>query len=80
VFKEGDARQVSTNAESGVLVSQVQPGSVAWEHGVRANDVIVSANRKSVSDIDSLRQAIDGKEVLMLNIVRGNGSMFLLLQ
>ncbi len=80
VFKEGDARQVSTNAENGVLVSQVKRGSVAWEHGVRANDIIVSANRKSVSDIDSLREAIDGKEVLMLNIVRGNGSMFLLLQ
>ncbi len=80
VFKDGDARRVSTNAEDGVLVSQVHQGSVAWEHGVRANDIIVSANRKSVSSIESLREAIDGKEVLMLNIVRGNGSMFLLLQ
>ena len=79
-FKQGDARQVSTSAEGGVLVSQVRQGSVAWEHGVRANDIIVSANRKSVTDISSLRKAIDGKEVLMLNIVRGNGSMFLLLQ
>ncbi len=80
VFKESDARQVSTNSEEGVLVSNVRQGSVAWEHGVRANDIIVSANRKSVSNIDSLLNAIDGKEVLMLNIVRGNGSMFLLLQ
>ena len=80
VFKDGDARQVSTNVEDGVMVSQVRQGSVAWDHGVRANDVIVSANRKSVSNIDSLRKAIEGKEVLMLNVVRGNGSMFLLLQ
>jgi serine protease Do/serine protease DegQ len=80
VFKGSDARRVSTNVEEGVLVSQVREGSVAWEHGVRANDVIVSANRKSVSNIETLRNAIDGKEVLMLNIVRGNGSMFLLLQ
>jgi serine protease Do/serine protease DegQ len=79
-FKEIDARQVSTNVEGGVLVSQVRQGSVAWEHGLRANDVIVSANRKSVSDLNSLRKAIEGKQVLMLNIVRGNGSMFLLLQ
>ncbi|MGK0373603.1 MAG: serine protease Do/serine protease DegQ [Arenicella sp.] len=79
-FKEGDMRQVSTNVESGVLVSQVRQGSVAWEHGVRANDIIVSANRKSVTNMDSLRKAIEGKQVLMLNIVRGNGSMFLLLQ
>ncbi len=80
IFKEGDTRQVSTNAEDGVVVSRVQQGSVAWDHGVRANDVIVSANRKSVNNIESLRKAIEGKEVLMLNIVRGNGSMFLLLQ
>jgi len=82
VFKESDAHQVSANAngEGGVLISQVKQGSVAWEHGVRANDRIVSANRKEVNDIDSLREAIDGKEVLMLNIVRGTGSMFLLLQ
>lgn len=80
VFKESETRQISTNSENGVLVSQVRQGSVAWEHGVRAKDVIVSANRKSVTDIDSLLEAIDGKEVLMLNIVRGNGSMFLLLQ
>lgn len=80
VFKESDTRQVSTSANDGVLVSRVHQGSVAWEHGVRANDVIVSANRKSVSNIDSLRKAIEGKDVLMLNILRGNGSMFLLLQ
>ena len=71
---------MGTNTESGVLVSQVHRGSVAWEHGVRANDIIVSANRKSVNSINSLRKAIEGKEVLMLNIVRGSGSMFLLLQ
>ncbi|MFT6098487.1 MAG: serine protease Do/serine protease DegQ [Arenicella sp.] len=79
-FKEGDMRQVSANVDDGVLVSDVRQGSVAWEHGVRANDIIVSADRKSVTNLESLRKAIEGKEVLMLNIVRGNGSMFLLLQ
>ena len=79
-IKEGDMRQVSANVENGVLVSEVRQGSVAWEHGVRANDIIVSANRKLVTNLDSLRKAIEGDDVLMLNIVRGNGSMFLLLQ
>ena len=79
-FKELDTRKISTNQEDGVLVAQVKPGSVAWDHGVRENDLIVSANRKSVGDLSSLREAIDGKDVLMLNIVRGNGSLFLLLQ
>lgn len=79
-FKELGTRKVSTSQEEGVLVSQVKRGSVAWDHGVRENDLIVSANRKSVHDLSSLRSAIDGKDVLMLNIVRGNGALFLLLQ
>ena len=74
------ARQVSTGTGEGVLVREVRKGSVAWEHGVRPNDIIVSANRKSVHDLDSFRKAIEGREVLMLNILRGNGALFLLLQ
>lgn len=79
-FSNVDPRQVSSNVEEGVVVSSVEKGSVAWDHGVRANDVIVSANRKSVRDLESFRKAITGKDVLMLNIVRGNGALFLLLQ
>lgn len=79
-FKNTDTQHVSTNVESGVVVSQVKPGSVAWKHGVRENDLIVSANRREVRDLASFKEAIRGKEVLMLNIVRGNGSLFLLLQ
>jgi serine protease Do/serine protease DegQ len=79
-FKNTDTQQVSTNVDDGVLVSQVEPGSVAWKHGVRENDLIVSANRRAVRDLGSFKEAIRGKEVLMLNIVRGNGSLFLLLQ
>lgn len=67
-------------SDGGVLVSKVTKGSVAWEHGVRANDIITSVNRKPVKNLDSFRKAIAGQEVLMLNIVRGTGAMFVLLQ
>jgi len=80
-IKEVDVRRVSTGAGSGgVLVSRVKRGSVAWRHGVRENDLIVSANRKPVINLPSLKAAIDGKDVLMLNIVRDSGALFLLLQ
>lgn len=79
-FQSTDAQQVSTNVEDGVIVNQVEPGSVAWKHGVRENDLIISANRREVNNLASFKEAIRGKEVLMLNIVRGNGSLFLLLQ
>jgi len=74
------AGEVGASVDQGVLVSEVKKGSVAWGHGVRTNDVIVSANRKSVRDVDGLRKAITGQDVLMLNVVRGNGALFLLLQ
>jgi S1-C subfamily serine protease len=79
-FKELDTRQVSTNAAQGVLVASVKNGSIAWVQGVRPNDLIVSANRKPVSNMVSFKRAIANHDVLMLNIVRGNGALFLLLQ
>jgi len=79
-FKESDTQAISTASKQGVRVSRVEPGSVAWRHGVRDNDLIVSANRKPVSSLDGLRSAITGEDVLMLNIVRGTGALFILLQ
>ncbi len=79
-FNGSDTRQISASSEEGVRVGEVEEGSVAWRHGVRENDLIVSANRRPVNDLDSLREAIAGKDVLMLNIVRGTGALFLLLQ
>lgn len=67
-------------ANGGVLISKVAKGSVAWEHGVRPNDIITSVNRQPVNDLDSFRKAIADQDVLMLNIVRGTGAMFVLLQ
>ncbi len=67
-------------ANAGVLVSKVSRGSVAWNHGIRPNDIITSVNRKPVNDLDSFRKAIADQDVLMLNILRGTGAMFVLLQ
>ncbi len=79
-FSELDDQQLSQGVEGGVLVATVDQGSPAWYNGVRPNDIIVSANRKAVSDLNSFRLAIARQDVLLLNIVRGNGALFLLLQ
>jgi Do/DeqQ family serine protease len=64
----------------GVQVLECQPGSPAWQAGLRQNDVIVSANRAPVSNLNDLRQAVKGSQSLLLNIRRGNGALFLFLQ
>lgn len=79
-FKEISINQGGSIGSEGVLAANVQKGSIAWNNGMRANDLIVSANRREVSNLDEFRTAINNKEVLMLNIVRDNGALFLLLQ
>ncbi len=65
----------------GVLVIKVERDSPAWEAGLRKGDVIRSVNRqpvRSVAELDAaVRKSSDG---LLLNIQRGNGALFLLLQ
>ncbi|MEM7359984.1 MAG: DegQ family serine endoprotease [Pseudomonadota bacterium] len=79
-FSDLSEAQLSAGVEGGVLVTNVEQGSSAWQNGVRPEDIIVSANRKSVKDLNSFRLAIAKRKVLLLNIVRGNGALFLLLQ
>ena len=43
---------------SGVLTTTVDPRSKAYAYGLRAGDVIVGANRRTVRDISELRDAI----------------------
>jgi len=79
-FSELSDDQLSSGLDGGVLVSEVLEESIAWYHGLRPNDIIVSANRKSTRNLDSFRMAIARQDVLLLNIVRSNGALFLLLQ
>ena len=79
-FNELAGRGQSLGLNGGVVVSKVAQGSVAWDNGVRANDVITSVNRKTIKDLAEFREAIRGQDVLMLNIVRGSGAMYVLLQ
>jgi len=75
---QGAIESIETNA--GVMVSDVKRGSVAWDHGMREKDLVVSANRSPVRDLDSFRDAVSQKDVLMLNIMRENKALFLLLK
>ncbi len=64
----------------GVVVADVAPGSPAWRAGLRKGDVIIAANRKPVTNLAELEQAVKGRRSLLLNIQRGNGSLFLFLR
>ena len=65
----------------GVYVVSVVADSPAWESGLRVEDVITSVNRKPVSDPGELMAvAAQGGGSLLLNIIRGDGSLFILIR
>ena len=65
----------------GVYVVGVVPDSPAWESGLREEDVITSVNRRPVTDPGELMAvAAQGGGSLLLNIIRGDGSLFILIR
>ncbi len=55
----------------GALVRSVEPGSAAAQAGLRADDVIVGANRGRVNSVRDLRERAKGAAVLVLEVRRG---------
>ena len=65
----------------GVIAAQVEPGSAAARNGIRPGDVIVAVNRRRVRDTAELESAFEhAGRVLALNIVRGNGQLFIVIR
>ncbi|MBX9705117.1 MAG: Do family serine endopeptidase [Gammaproteobacteria bacterium] len=64
-----------------VQVTDVDPDSNAWRAGLRPGDLIVSANMKPVHSIQDLNTfAKMHSDRLLLNIMRGQGAMFIVIK
>lgn len=78
-FLEG-AKLENAEAEGGVKVLSIEPGSAAARSGLRPDDIIVEANRRRVTSLRDLsRAASASKKQLLLRIHRGNGATYLVL-
>lgn len=65
----------------GVFVGDVETGSFAWRYGLRRGDVIVAVNRQRVRNLEEMKAVVStGGSSMILNIQRGNGSVFILIQ
>ncbi|HET7757004.1 MAG TPA: DegQ family serine endoprotease [Steroidobacteraceae bacterium] len=56
----------------GARVRSVEPGSAAAQAGLKADDVIVGANRAKVGSVAELREHAHGAAVLVLEVRRGS--------
>ncbi|NPA85711.1 MAG: site-2 protease family protein [Crenarchaeota archaeon] len=56
--------------DKGIYVIKVEPGSPAWEAGIKPGDVILSVNGKEVKNLAELREAIASSPVLKIVLLR----------
>ena len=71
--KLGLTLQPGRAGEEGVKVTDVDPNSVASDHGIQAGDIILDAGGKSVNRPEEVAQAVDaakadGKKALLLRV------------
>ncbi len=65
----------------GVVLVKVQPEGPAWRAGLRVGDIITSVNRQPVTNVQDLRRlATQNAPGLLLNVQRGDGALFILIQ
>ena len=65
-FREDD----DPRGGAGVLVAEVERGSVAWRHGLRGGDIIIAANRRQTRGITELWQRIRHARTVRLRVYR----------
>jgi serine protease Do/serine protease DegQ len=65
----------------GVVVVEVDQGSSAWKHGLRAGDVIIGVNRRRVTSVQELVSALKAVDrPLVLNLARGDFGVSLVIR
>jgi serine protease Do len=73
------ARGLGLKMETGVVITQVEPGSPASEAGLQTGDVIREVDRKPVKDVDDFVRKVEearGQDTVLLFIQRGQNSLF----
>lgn len=64
----------------GVLLEKVEQNSAIWKHGLRTGDIIISANRYRIKNLEELKQVVNPRAPLLINLQRGGESFFVVLQ
>lgn len=77
------AKKLNTAQDSGVLIAQVKPDSVAHQAGLKAGFIIQEVNRQPVRDIPSFQEAVqasDLEEGILLLVASQKGSRYTILK
>lgn len=63
----------------GLLVTEVELGSAAYEGGMRSGDIIMQVGRRPVDELDEFRKYVEAsdKDSVLLLVHRGDGNLFI---
>jgi serine protease Do len=73
------AKGLGLKKETGVVVTQIEPGSPASDAGIQTGDVIREVDRKPVKDVEDFAQKIEkakDQDNVLLFVQRGENSLF----
>ena len=65
----------SASTTGGVEVTEVEPGSIAAQRGLRAGDVIIAVNRQQIQNLQQLQEFADPNRILNFLVQRGDRSL-----
>jgi serine protease Do len=76
------AQRQGFEEESGVLITEIEPGSPADRAGLRPGMLVQEVNRKPVNNIGEFREAVEGssKNVILFNVYDGQFSRIVALR
>ncbi len=78
------ARRLGLNpGEKGVVISGVEPGSLAAKAGLRRGDVIKEVHRRSIQNLNDYNRAIEKAKqdkILLFLVKRGGGTLYVVLE
>ena len=58
----------------------VDENSDAWHADLRPGDIITSINQQSVKTLEELKEQLTKyKKTLLINVIRGNGALFIVI-
>lgn len=79
-FEDIDANSPYYGRVEGVLIFSVTRGSPAWQAGLRSKDIVTSVNRQAITNLEQFKPLVSNQPQLLLNIVRNDQALFLLLR
>jgi len=69
------------NAKEGVVVTKVEPGSLAQDAGIQEGDIIKEVNHKEIKDISDFdREMKEAKETVLFLIKRGDATIYVAME